>query len=109
MKIGTYSKLERRHFPKIYLFLLPTLILFVMFYLYPILQVLVTAFTKWDGYNQPVFDISNIFVNYKRLFAMRGFAPSLRNLFWWSFIAMTLHVGIGALVAFLLGDKLPGW
>ena len=108
-RLPKYSKLERRHFPKIYLFLLPTLILFVMFYLYPILQVVVTAFTKWDGYNAPQFDIGHIFVNYERLFAMRGFLPSLKNLFWWSLIAMTLHVGIGALVAFLLADKLAGW
>ena len=109
MSIARYSKLERRHFPMIYLFLLPTLILFVMFYLYPIIQVLFTAFTSWDGFNSPKFDISNPFVNFKRLFKMRGFMPSLRNLLWWSLIAMTLHVGIGTLVAFLLGEKLPGW
>lgn len=109
MRLARYSKLERRHFPNIYLFLLPTLILFVMFYLYPIIQVLFTAFTSWDGFNAPKFDIANPFVNFNRLFKMRGFMPSLRNLFWWSLIAMTLHVGIGTLVAFLLGQKLPGW
>ena len=31
-----YSRLERRHFPAIYLFLLPTLILFALFYVIPI-------------------------------------------------------------------------
>ena len=104
-----YSKLDRRHFPKIYLFLLPTLILFAMFYLWPIIQVLFTAFTKWDGFNSPKFDISNPFVNFLQLFKMRGFMPSLKNLFWWSLIAMTLHVGIGTLVGFLLAQKLKGW
>ena len=104
-----YSKLERRHFPKIYLFLLPTLILFAMFYLWPILQVLATAFTRWDGFNSPRFDITNPFVNFNQLFKMRGFLPSLKNLLWWSVIAMTLHVGIGALVGFLLYQKLAGW
>ena len=104
-----YSSLERRHFPKIYLFLLPTLILFAMFYLWPIIQVLLTAFTKWDGFNAPKFAFANPFVNYRQLFKMRGFMPSLRNLFWWSLIAMTLHVGIGTLVGFLLYQKLRGW
>ena len=109
MAKAQYSRLEKRHFPKIYLFLLPTLILFCMFYLYPIIQVLITAFTSWDGYNAPKFDIANPFVNFNRLFKMRGFAPSMRNLWWWSLIAMTAHVGIGALVAFLLYQKLRGW
>ena len=104
-----YSKLERRHFPQIYLFLLPTLILFCMFYLWPIIQVFFTAFTKWDGFNRPRFDIGNLFVNFNQLFKMRGFMPSLKNLLWWSVIAMTLHVGIGALVGFLLYQKLAGW
>lgn len=104
-----YSLLERRRFPWIYTFLLPTLVLFAVFYIYPILQVLITAFTSWDGFNAPKFDLANPFVNFKQLLRMRGFMPSLKNLFWWSLIAMTLHVGIGTLVAFLLGEKLHGW
>ncbi len=109
MRSQRYSKLERRYFPKIYLFLLPTLVLFAMFYLWPIIQVFFTAFTKWDGFNAPRFDAGNIFVNFRQLFKMRGFMPSLNNLLWWSVIAMTLHVGIGALVGFLLYHKLHGW
>lgn len=104
-----YSKLERRNFPWIYLFLLPTLILFAVFYLVPIFTVFFTSFTKWNGYSNPVFSWDTIFSNYQRLFSMSSFWPSLRNLFWWSLIAMTLHVGIGTLVAFLLAQKLHGW
>ncbi len=104
-----YSRLERRHFPAIYLFLLPTLILFAMFYVIPIITVFFTSFTKWNGFNAPVFSFDTIFYNYRKLFTMSSFGKSLQNLGLWSLIAATLHVGIGALVAFILYQKPKGW
>ncbi len=101
-----YSILERRSFKWVYFFLLPTLVLFVLFYLIPIITVFYTSFTKWDGFNQPVF---NGIDNYIRLFNIGSFRNSLVNLGAWSLIAMTLHVGFGVLVAFLLFQKLKGW
>lgn len=101
-----YSILERRNLKWIYAFLLPTIILFVLFYLVPIITVFFTSFTKWDGYNKPVF---NGLDNYLRLFSIASFRNSLTNLGAWSLIAMTLHVGFGVLVAFLLFQKLKGW
>lgn len=62
-----YSRLERRHFPAIYLFLLPTLILFALFYVIPIITVFFTSFTKWNGFNAPQFSFDTIFYNYKKL------------------------------------------
>ena len=104
-----YSRLERRHFPAIYLFLLPTLILFAMFYVIPIITVFFTSFTKWNGFNAPEFSFGTIFYNYRKLFTMSSFGKSLQNLGLWSLIAATLHVGIGALVAFILYQKPKGW
>lgn len=40
---------------------------------------------------------------------MSSFGKSLQNLGLWSLIAATLHVGIGALVAFILYQKPKGW
>ncbi len=110
-----YTQMERRSFPAIYLFLAPTLILFAAFYIEPIFQTFATSFARFNGYTDPVwtFDINNlgntIFRNYTRLFSMSSFMPSLKNLFWWSLIAMTVHVAIGTLVGFLLYQKLRGW
>lgn len=110
-----YTQIERRSFPAIYLFLAPTLILFAVFYIEPIFQTFFTSFAKFNGYTAPVwsFDIQDLghtlFNNYRKLFAMSSFGPSLRNLFWWSLIAMTLHVGVGVVVGFLLSQKLRGW
>lgn len=49
------------------------------------------------------------FDNYLRLFRASSFKESLFNLLGWSVIAATLHVGFGALVAFVLYKKPFGW
>ena len=55
-----YGKVQVKNFKWIYAFLLPTIIIFVMFYVQPIAVMLTTSFTKWDGFNAPSFNgISN--------------------------------------------------
>ena len=97
---------ERRNYKWIYLFLIPTTVIFLMFYLVPVVQVFVTSFTKWDGFNEPVF---NGIRNYQNLFTSSAFLISLKNLFFWSLIAMFFHVGFGTLVAFVLYQRKRGW
>lgn len=91
--------IQRANYKWIYLFLLPTIVIFAMFYLMPIAQVFVTSFTKWDGFNAPKF---NGLTNYINLFTNSSFLIALKNLLWWCVIALTLHVGFGTLVAFVL-------
>ena len=90
----------------IYTFLLPCVIVFLFFYLIPIVTVLVTSFTQWGGWQSPTF-IG--FDNYIRLWNAPSFMVSLRNLFWWSVIAIVIHVGFGVLVAFVLHRRPFGW
>src|SRR5699024_726282 len=97
---------ERRNYKWIYLFLLPTTVIFLMFYLVPIVQVFVTSFTQWDGFNDPVF---NGIRNYQNLFTSSAFLVSLKNLLLWALIAMFFHVGFGTLVAFVLYQRKRGW
>lgn len=106
MHLKNVSKLEKRNYKWIYLFLLPSVIVFMMFYFVPIITVFVTSFTKWDGFNAPAFYGLN---NYVKMFRNHTFLLSLRNLLLWSILAMTLHVGFGVLVAFLLFKKPFGW
>ena len=60
-----YGKVQVKNFKWIYAFLLPTIIIFVMFYVQPIAVMLTTSFTKWDGFNDPSF---NGISNYIKLF-----------------------------------------
>jgi raffinose/stachyose/melibiose transport system permease protein len=90
----------------VYLFVLPSFIIFLAFYALPIITMLYTSFTRWDGYNMPVF---NGITNYINLFGQEEFIISLKNLLLWSAIAAVLHVGYGVLVAFMLFTKPFGW
>jgi len=108
MKAGKSNPtvLERRNYKWCYLFLLPSLLIFLLFYLSPILTVIATSFTKWDGFNKPVFIGLK---NYIDLFHSKTFLISLKNLLAWSVIAATFHVGFGVLMAFVLYAKPKGW
>lgn len=106
MNFKYYSRIERKRFPWIFLFLLPTLVVFIMFYLMPIVTVLFTSFTRWDGFASPVFSGVN---NYLRLFRQSSFLISLRNFMNWSLIAVVGHVGFGVMIAFFLYRKPWGW
>lgn len=106
MKFQTISSLERRSLPWIYAFLAPTVIMFLMFYLWPILTVMYTSFTRWNGMTSPEW---TGIVNFKRLFGMKSFLISLRNLGLWSLIAAVLHTFFGVMVALMFFKTPPGW
>ena len=64
--IGTKQKLRKNLF--IFVFLLPTLVCFCVFYLYPILTVIISSFSKWDYTNlnnMQTYSFSHLFDNYK--------------------------------------------
>ncbi len=100
------NKTTKSELPWVYLFLLPSLAIFAVFYLVPIATVFVTSFTSWDGFNAPEF---NGIANYLRLFQNDAFLVSLWNILAWSVVAIVLHVGFGVLVAFILYRKPFGW
>lgn len=106
MKKVSASRLERKNYKWIYLFLTPSILVFLLFYLSPIITVITTSFTKWDGFNKPEFIGLQ---NYITMFHNEAFLLSLKNLLLWSLIAATLHVGFGILVAFVLFRKPFGW
>lgn len=101
-----YGRLERRYFPWVYLFLLPTFVVFLMFYAEPIFVMLTTSFTKWDGFNDPT---PSGLSNYVKLFTNSSASISVKNLLLWALIAMTLHVGYGVIMAFIWYYKPKGW
>ena len=106
MNLMYYSRIERKRFSRIFLFLLPTIILFIMFYLMPIVTVLFTSFTRWDGFTAPLY---NGVSNYLRLFRQGSFLISMRNFINWSIIAVVGHVGFGVMIAFFLYRRPWGW
>ncbi|MFD0715917.1 carbohydrate ABC transporter permease [Paenibacillus sp. GCM10027626] len=81
------------------LFIAPTLIIFLMFYAYPLGTVVVTSFTEWHLASPIVF---NGFANYAALFRPdSAFGESLVNTLLWLILQCTVFVGLGVLVALL--------
>ena len=106
IKAPPLTVFERKNLIWIYLFLIPSLVVFLGFYLFPIGMVVVTSFTRWNGFATPEWVG---FENYLRLFNLGSFQASLRNVLLWSLIAGTLHVGFGILVALIFYKGPPGW
>ena len=107
------GKLERKNLPWVYMFLLPCILVFLFFYLWPILTVMYTSFTIWNGFTAPIWlgsvEGGRFFDNFARLFTLPEFTISLRNLLLWSVIATTFHVGFGVLAALIFYKGPPGW
>ncbi|MGT2811670.1 carbohydrate ABC transporter permease [Streptococcus minor] len=97
----------------IFLFLLPTLICFFLFYFYSVVSIFVTSFTKWDysNLNNPQFlGWDNLFDNYKYIFTEYPFfSEALRNSIIWAIVGIVVGVPLSLTVAIALSKKLPGW
>jgi len=90
----------------IFLFLVPAVAVFLVFYLVPVLTVFITSFTHWSGLGEFAFAGLR---NYIRLFTYEDFYAALRNLLLWCLITVVFHVPFGGLVAYLLYKKPFGW
>jgi raffinose/stachyose/melibiose transport system permease protein len=96
-----------KHKGWIMLFLLPTLILFAVFYLIPLAIVSVTSFSSWNGFD-PMKMIG--LRNYQDIFLHDPkFKESLLNTLKWATFAVLVHVPFGVLVALILSKKPFGW
>lgn len=88
------------------LMLLPSAVLFVGFFAYPLLYVVYTSLFDWNGFTKPVFVG---LANYSDLFRDRVFHISARNNVIWVFSLGLLQVGFAALAALILARRPRGW
>ncbi len=88
------------------LMLLPLILLFIAFFIYPLLYVIYTSLFEWNGFTRPDFVGIG---NYGNLFRNVVFQTSARNNVVWVFSLGFLQVGLAALAAFILARKPKGW
>lgn len=93
-------------------FLAPTVIAFVLFYLYPIVTVFITSFCKWDYTNitsPEFFGFADMWNNYKYIFEIYPyFWEALRNSTVWALLGVFVQIPISALIALALSRKVKG-
>lgn len=86
--------------------MLPALILFGLFFLYPVVSVILVSFTKWDGISAPEFTGLR---NYRLLFEDPVFIRSVKNNGIWALSAAFVQVPLAAIAALILATKPRGW
>lgn len=106
------SKLSMRRTGFIFAFLAPTLIAFCVFYLYPIITVLITSFCKWDYTNitsPEFFGFSNMWENYNYIFKTYPFFwEAFGNSTKWAIIGAVVQIPVATLIALALSRKVKG-
>ena len=86
----------------IWLFLTPGLVFFILYYFIPIITLVTTSLTVWDGFNSPQWRGLG---NYLVLFENQRFIRALQNLGIWAAVAATLHAGYSLLIALYIFRK----
>ena len=106
----TVMKKDKEKILFIILFLLPALFAFSVFYLYPILQIIVTSFCKWDYTNlaNPQFlPAGERLANYQYILNQYPyFWEALRNSFGWAVVGVFIQVPLTLIVAIVLSKGL---
>lgn len=99
-------KVERSERLGLILFLLPVLILFIVFFVYPVIYLITMSFTKWSGFDAPVFTGLD---NYIKIFSDNVFIRSISNNVIWALVAGFVQVPLALITAILLSYKPRGW
>lgn len=99
-------KVTKRDRVGIIIFLFPALILFITFFLFPILYVTVMSFFDWNGISAPTFTGLG---NYAALFSDQVFLRSIRNNVIWALAACFIQVPLALLMAIILSKKPRFW
>ena len=84
---------------KVLLFVVPAVVLYLMFSIYPFLQTLYYSFTNWDGFTTPVV-IG--FENFRKILNDEVYRTAVIRIFIWAILSITFKVGIALVIAYIL-------
>ena len=97
--------MHKRYDNVAYLFLLPALIIILIFRFYPIIQAIGMSFYNWSIAGPLKFIW---FKNYYRLFIDPKFYQSLLNTFWYVLGVVPLSIILAIVIAYFLNQKIKG-
>jgi raffinose/stachyose/melibiose transport system permease protein len=106
LKKGTGSPRNLRDNLIIFLFLLPAIILFLLFVVYPILQSIYYSLFNWKGFG-PAVDFVGL-ENFKNILTDKVFMIALRNGFLIIALSLFVQLPLSLVLAILVGRDLPG-
>ncbi|HHU01564.1 MAG TPA: sugar ABC transporter permease [Christensenellaceae bacterium] len=96
----------------IFAFLAPTMVMFCIFYLYPLVTVFFTSFCKWDYTNitrPEFFGWKEMFKNYKYIFnTYPYFWEAMRNSTAWALLGVFFQIPLSTIMALAFSRKMKG-
>ena len=87
-------------------FMAPALIMMLLFFVIPVVYVVVVSFFKWNGITDPEFRGIR---NFALLFKDKAFLRSVLNNVIWALVAGFIQVPIAMVMAIILSRKPKGW
>jgi raffinose/stachyose/melibiose transport system permease protein len=87
-------------------YLVPALLLYLTFFVYPFAQTFISSFTSWDGISAPVFVGLD---NYTEFFQDSVLVAGIGRILLWAALAVLVKVGLGLVFAAMLRDRLRGY
>ena len=99
-------KLERSDRGPLLAFLLPAIIMMMVFFVIPVIYVVAVSFLKWNGISAPIV---RGFRNYLLLYKDKAFARSILNNVIWARVAGFIQVPLAMVMAIILSRKPKGW
>ena len=99
-------RLERSDRAPLWAFMTPALVLMLVFFVIPVIYVIVISFMKWNGINTPAFVNLRNFV---LLFRDKAFKRSILNNVIWALVAGFIQVPLAMVMAIILSRRPKGW
>jgi len=106
LKKGSASPRKFRDNLTIFLFLLPAVVLFLVFVVYPILQSVYYSLFSWKGFG-PAIDFVGV-NNFKNILSDKVFLKALKNALLIIVFSLSIQLPLSLLLAVLVGRDLPG-
>jgi len=88
-----------------YLFIVPSLLGLLIFYIFPVFQTLFYSFTSWGDFGN--YSLTGL-ENYKKLAADPEIWQSFRNTLIYAFVMVPISIAISIFIAVLLNQKIKG-
>ncbi|RIX60590.1 sugar ABC transporter permease [Paenibacillus nanensis] len=103
--VASIGKLNRHQAKMAYLFITPTMVLFLVFTIIPVVMALFLSFTNYDVVSRMDFVGVD---NYKRLVDDSLFWQTFKNVFYYAIVFVPLNILISLLLGMLMNFKRPG-
>lgn len=99
-------KLTRSDRSPLIAFMAPALAIMLVFFVIPVIYVIVVSFLKWNGISAAKF--ANV-QNFVKLFRDKAFVRSVTNNIIWALVAGFIQVPLAMVMAIILSRKPKGW